>query len=301
MQRNWDVQEVRNGAVVLRVRSAMPARELLQQLLASKEQTRKVLARGGLRRQGVALLGSDELLPSDDLELIFMAEEQTTASDGPVQVIYQDRLLMAVDKPAGILVHSDGTGADTLTARVQALLLCMGTTATAQAVQRLDVGTSGLVLFSLTREFQPALDAQVAGHDMRKRYLAVVEGTSWPRDGELLRLDWPIGRDRHDAQRMRVGRGGKPSVTLVRVLSRQHGKTLLQVELQTGRRHQTRVHLAHAGHPIVGDTLYGGRRCGEGLMLHAWQERVVHPLTGETIELETQWPERFARMGFARP
>lgn len=293
-----EMLELRDDVVTLRVCANVTACEGLAQLLGSKEQARKVLARGALGRGGVALAGGDVLEPGDELVFSLLAAEPAAASDGPVQVVYQDRLMMAVDKPAGILVHSDGSGADTLTARVQGLLARQGSVATAQAVQRLDVETSGLVLFSLTREFQPALDAQVAGHDMHKRYLAVVEGTSWPPSTAPLTLSWPIARDRHDAKRMRVGRGGKPSTTIIRMLQRAHGRTLLQVELLTGRRHQIRVHLAHAGHPIVGDALYGGKPCSEGLILHAWQERAVHPLTGEVICLETSWPERFERMGF---
>ncbi|MBQ1839777.1 MAG: RNA pseudouridine synthase, partial [Atopobiaceae bacterium] len=98
---------------------------------------------------------------------------------------------------------------------------------------------------------------QVAGHQMSKRYLAVVRG-SLPKD-DWLELDGPIARDRHDARKMRVGRTGKPSLTRVRTLAHSGGRSLVLVELLSGRRHQIRVHLAHAGHPIVGDALYGGR------------------------------------------
>ena len=203
--------------------------------------------------------------------------------------------LMAVDKPAGILVHADGTGARTLTDDVAALLAREGVPAAPQAVQRLDVDTTGVVLFSLAPEFQPALDALVASHDMRKRYLAVVEG-SFPAG--VRRLDAPIGRDRHDARRMRVSAGGKPALTLVTVLARRGGKSLLLLELGTGRRHQIRVHLAHAGHPIVGDALYGraaGGRAAGGLMLHAVCEELAHPATGEALRLEAGWPARFGK------
>ena len=204
---------------------------------------------------------------------------------------------MAVDKPAGILVHGDGTGARTLTDGVAALLAREGVPAAPQAVQRLDVDTTGVVLFSLAPEFQPALDALVASHDMRKRYLAVVEG-SFPAG--VRRLDAPIGRDRHDARRMRVSPRGKPALTLVTVLARRGGKSLLLLELGTGRRHQIRVHLAHAGHPIVGDALYGraagGRAAGAGgLMLHAVCEELTHPATGRALRLEAGWPARFGK------
>ncbi len=216
-------------------------------------------------------------------------------------VVYQDGVLLCVDKPAGILVHGDGTGARTLTDLARIYLEEQGRDARdLQALQRLDVETSGLVLFSLDKETQPALDAQVAGHDMRKRYLAVVSGS--PSFAEKV-IEAPIARDRHDARRMRAGAAGqgKPAKTLFKVVGRAAGRTLLEVELVTGRRHQIRVHLASIGFPIVGDELYGGARpkpaLGErGLLLHALSEEVTHPVTGERLRLETPWP---ARLGAA--
>lgn len=209
-----------------------------------------------------------------------------------VRIIYEDEALLVCDKPAGMLVHGDGTGARTLTDAVAEHLAARGRPeARPQAVQRLDMGTTGLVLFSLDRATQAELDRQVAGHDMRKTYLAVVRG-AFP-GGERL-IDRPIGRDRHDARRMRACRPGqgKPAETRVRRVSSEGGRSLLRVELLTGRRHQIRVHLASMGFPIVGDELYGGARSAEGLLLHAWREEVVHPVTGRLLRLETAWPER---------
>ena len=209
-----------------------------------------------------------------------------------VRIIYEDEALLACDKPAGMLVHGDGTGARALTDAVAEHLAAGGRPeARPQAVQRLDMGTTGLVLFSLDRATQAELDRQVAGHDMRKTYLAVVRG-AFP-GGERL-IDRPIGRDRHDARRMRACRPGqgKPAETRVRRVSSEGGRSLLRVELLTGRRHQIRVHLASMGFPIVGDELYGGARSAEGLLLHAWREEVVHPVTGRLLRLETAWPER---------
>lgn len=208
------------------------------------------------------------------------------------RIIYEDEVLLACDKPAGMLVHGDGTGARTLTDVVAEHLAAEGRPeARPQAVQRLDVGTTGLVLFSLDRATQAELDRQVAGHAMRKAYLAVVRG-AFP-GGERL-IDRPIGRDRHDARRMRACRPGqgKPAETRVRRVASSGGRSLLRVELLTGRRHQIRVHLASMGFPIVGDELYGGARSTGGLLLHAWREEVVHPVTGELLRLETAWPER---------
>ena len=206
--------------------------------------------------------------------------------------IYEDEVLLAWDKPAGIIVHGDGTGVRTLTDVVAAHLDAAGRAdARPQPVQRLDAETTGLVLFSLERATQPALDAQVAGHAMDKTYLAVVSGrVPWAQKT----VRQPIGRDRHDARRMRACRPGqgKPAETRIRRVAEKDGRTLLVVTLATGRRHQIRVHLASLGHPIVGDALYGGARSTSGLLLHAWREELDHPVSGERLRLETAWPQR---------
>lgn len=221
---------------------------------------------------------------------------RTVTSDG-LSVVYEDEVLLAADKPAGLLVHADGTGAPTLTDLVAAHLAARGCAdARVQAVQRLDVDTTGLVLFSLDKATQPVLDAQVAGHGMDKTYLAVVTGrVSWER--RVVRT--PVGRDRHDSRRMRACRPGqgRPAETRLRRLASAGGRTLLEVRLMTGRRHQIRVHLASIGLPIAGDALYGGVREPRGLMLHAWRESLDHPADGRRLRLETAWPARLWPQG----
>jgi len=293
----WQAVELRDDGLVLRVTGMTDARTLAVTVSGSQAAARRMLARGQLK-SGDATLRNDDQLPEGTLvELSFHhAKPQGACSSEPARVVYEDPVLLAADKPARLLVHADGTDADTLTARVRGHLERAGRSVAAQAVQRLDVETTGLVLFSLAEEFQPALDAQVAGHDMRKRYLAVTRGRLPVTPGEWLRIDAPIARDRHDARRMRVARTGKPAQTMVRELRREKGLSLLLVELLTGRKHQIRVHLAHEGCPLLGDGLYGGARHADGLMLHAWEERLTHPVTGEELCLRTEVPERFLRL-----
>lgn len=222
-------------------------------------------------------------------------------------VVYEDEWLLAVDKPAGIIVHGDGTGTPSLTDLVRTHLEREGraeAVAQLQAVQRLDRDTTGLVLFSLDKAVQPKLDALVASHDgIEKSYLAIVRG-ELPEG--LREIDAPLARDRHDARRMRVDAHGKPSLTLVRCLAvadaRGKRVSLVELTLRTGRKHQIRVHLSSRGYPIVGDALYGVPADRGGrvpLMLHAARETLVHPVTGERLVLAGEWPCRFGALGFA--
>lgn len=296
----WEAIDLRDDAVSVRIVGQMSAAALAQDLTGSKANARRVLAKGQLTRRNRAIQANEVLSVGETVELELHAEPmpaiEVARAWQPPPIVYQDRVLCAVDKPRGLLVHGDGSDADTLTARLAATLAAQGAPGLPQAVQRLDVETTGLVLFSLADELQPALDAQVAGHQMSKRYLAVVAGRL-ASDG-WLELDGPIARDRHDARRMRVGRTGRPSLTRVRTLARSDGHSLVLAELLSGRRHQIRVHLAHAGHPIVGDSLYGGQPAKEGLMLHAYEERLIHPVWRTPLDLRTAWPARFSRMGF---
>ena len=287
------------GRAVFRLARAMAAQDVVRALVPSKPQLNRIFANGQLRdASGVSMTRTDPIAAGEEVELLLVPEgAMGPTSDAPLRVLYEDPFLLAADKPAGILVHADGTDTETLTARVRGHLRRLGSAAAPQALHRLDVDTTGIVLFSLTRELQPAFDALVAadGGDgrrgLRKRYYALIEG-SLPRvdaDGWMT-VDAPIARDRHDARRMRVGRTGKAATTRVRTVERRGVYSLVEAELVTGRRHQIRVHLAHLGHPIVGDALYGGATSNDGLHLHAHGVRLVHPVTYELLSLESPCP-----------
>lgn len=233
-----------------------------------------------------------------------------------MNVLYEDEWMLAVDKPAGMLVHGDGTGEPSLTEVLRGELEARGDHKAAkhlQPVQRLDVPTTGVVLFSKSKTAQPKLDALMASKEgVTKRYLAIVRG-EFPWEG--LVLCQRIGRDRHDARRMRVSEHGKKALTRVTRLAgtgeRGARLSLVSAVIETGRKHQIRVHLSAAGYPIVGDALYGvpadragsgkgghGKRAvagaaNGGLMLHALEERLTHPMTGERVVIAAPYPERF--------
>ncbi len=227
-----------------------------------------------------------------------LTDPKATSPD--LSILYQDQWVVAVDKPQGILVHGDGTGTATLTNALAAQLSRTGTDPSdLQALQRLDRETSGIVLFSLSKATQAQFDALISSREVHKRYLAVVSGR-FPRGTQA--IDLPLGRDRHDARRMRVTRRGQGQESHTRAsllaTAGTGAKTssLLRVDLLTGRKHQIRVHLSSLGFPILGDKLYGGRVHKQGLMLHAFEEDLVHPVTGEQIHLRTQLPVRFQHL-----
>ena len=240
-----------------------------------------------------------------------MDEPQT---DSNLEILYQDEYLLAVNKPAGIIVHADGTNELSLTEMVREKLHALESSSQidlsqVQALNRLDRETTGIVLFSLKKETQPQFDQLIASKELSKEYLAAVKGAFEPNK---LLIDKAIGKDRHDAQKMRISATGKPSQTevrLIKVASSAQGQTqsLLLVNLLTGRKHQIRVHLSSLGFPLVGDALYGGvpslqraskkRHRPQLLMLHAYRVGFIHPVTGAKIVIKTDIPERFSYFG----
>lgn len=204
-----------------------------------------------------------------------------------VVVLHADDACIVVDKPSGLL-SVPGRGAhlqDCMASRVQALY------GDALVVHRLDMATSGLMLFARGLEAQRGLSRAFAQREVHKRYVAVVHGRVGPEQGEIdlpLIADWP----NRPLQKVDHERG-KPSLTRWRVIDAEADRTRLELEPVTGRAHQLRVHLLAIGHPIVGDALYAPPEVLAGadrLLLHAAQLRFTHPINGKPIALESSVP-----------
>ena len=214
-----------------------------------------------------------------------------------VPVVYVDDAIVVVDKPAGLVVHP-GAGNDTGTL-VNGLLARFPDLAdTGEAdrpgiVHRLDAGTSGLLVVARTPEAHASLVSQMAARTTERIYLALVLGTVEPDNGIV---DAPIGRSGRDPTRMAVVATGRDARTRYSVLARrQHPVPTTEVEcrLETGRTHQIRVHLAAIGHPVVGDTRYGGERPALPLgrpYLHAHRLSFDHPTTGQRVSFSSDLP-----------
>lgn len=212
----------------------------------------------------------------------------------PLQIVYEDEYLLAVDKPAGMVVHpAAGHSSGTL---VNALLAyCpqvadVGGVDRAGIVHRLDKDTSGVLLVAKDPETYAALQRQFKHRQVRKTYLALVEGRIYPKEGIV---EAPVGRDQRARKRMAVTRTGRPAVTQYRAVEYFRDHTLLQVRPHTGRTHQVRVHLAWLGYPIVGDRVYGRRRqplLPHRHFLHAQELVFTHPATKEKVTLTAPLP-----------
>lgn len=233
---------------------------------------------------------------------------QLEAEQLPLTVLYRDRALIVIDKPAGLVVHPGaGNPRHTLQNALLGLDPKLALVPRAGLVHRLDKDTSGLLVVARTPESHAALVAALAARSVSRQYLAVSTGVM--TGGGT--VDQPIGRHRVQRTRMAVRRDGRPAVTHYRVLKRFRAHTLVRAELESGRTHQIRVHLAHIGFPIVGDPLYGGRRripagCTPQLAaalgtfnrqaLHAERLALDHPVTGRRMEWQAPVPDDFKRL-----
>ena len=229
--------------------------------------------------------------------------------DIPLAIAFQDESLLVVDKPAGMVVHPGaGVASGTL---VHALLHLdpgiagVGGPGRPGIVHRLDRDTSGLMVVARTARAYRALVQAIKNREVSRRYLTLVWGSPRASSG---RVEGAIGRDPHRRQRMAVvGRGGKPAGTIWRVAERLGPCTALDVTLETGRTHQIRVHLAHSGHPVVGDRVYGGR-AGMRLSLTLAQRTLVQSLLDmlprqalHASELDLAHPVTHAPLRFTAP
>jgi 23S rRNA pseudouridine1911/1915/1917 synthase len=260
----------------------------------------QVDGRPGRPRDPVA--GGEEVV----VEAAAVADTRWLAEALPLQVVYQDRDLLVIDKPAGLVTHpAAGNWSGTLVNGLLHLAPELAALPRAGIVHRLDKETSGLLVVARTLQAHQALVAALARRDVRREYLAVVHGV--PTGGGS--VDAPIGRHPVERTRMAVVAGGRPAVTHYRVAERFRANALLDVRLETGRTHQIRVHLAHVRHPLVGDPVYGGRpRLPRGATpelrallqgfprqaLHAARLALAHPRSGEPLAWEAPLPADLA-------
>ena len=225
-----------------------------------------------------------------------------------LSIVYEDEHLLVINKPAGLVVHPGaGNRAGTLMNGLLHHVPALANIPRAGIVHRLDKDTSGVMLVAKTLEAHTALVRQLADREISRTYLAVCSGVL--TGGGTVNA--PIGRHPVDRLKMSVRDSGKPAVTHFRVIERFAAHTYVEVELETGRTHQIRVHFAHRRNPLVGDPVYGGRLgmpagADENLQntlrgfrrqaLHATRLRLAHPISGEPLEFQQPPPDDFQRL-----
>ncbi len=279
----------------------------------------RIIRSGEVRRNKGRVSADDRVQAGDVLRIppIRLSEraEEKAAQPAPARefpVVFEDEAFLAIDKPAGVAVHggsgvSFGVIEQMRQARPQARLL--------ELVHRLDRETSGLLLIAKKKSALKALQDQFRERETGKTYLALVKG-QWPANRKV--LDQPLHKYLLPDGERRVRVTGKDdpegmrSITLVKVAQRipapaglafEAGFSLLEVTIKTGRTHQIRVHLSHAGHPIVGDDKYGDfefnrqlTRLGfKRMFLHAWRLQLTHPVSGAAMQLQTELPPELRR------
>lgn len=267
--------------------------EILTGVLAiSRRMIQKLTRASGIRLNGRPAYLRRQVREGDVVAARLAFEEapalEAVAMD--LAIVFEDEHLLVVDKPAGLLVHPVGRGGEaTLAHGVAHHLAAAGVRTRVRPVHRLDRDTSGLVLFAKSAYVHQALDRQLRERGVRRSYLAFVHGVPQPPEQTV---DAPIGAHPSDRNlRAVVDRGGDRAVTRFRTVRSTGSAALLEVELDTGRTHQIRAHLAHLGHPLLGDVRYGASPGAPGRQaLHAARLAFTHPVTHLAIEVTSPLP-----------
>ena len=220
------------------------------------------------------------------------------AQNIPIEIIYEDSDIIVVNKPKGMVVHPangnpDGTLVNAIMAICKDSLSGIGGEIRPGIVHRIDKDTSGLLIVAKNDNAHVKMSEQIKNHEVKKTYIALVRGVFKENEATI---DMPIGRSTSDRKKIAVNKNGKNAITHIKVLKRFDKYTLLQVNIETGRTHQIRVHLSHIGYPIVGDYTYSnGKNEFDviGQCLHAQKLEFKHPITQKDMCLEAELPQYF--------
>lgn len=276
----------------------LSVRDVLTARLHISSSLRKAL----FRRKGAILLNGkgtflSTTVATDDVLRVDISDPEAPSPivpvDFPLTVLWEDEHLLAVDKPAGVTVHGAALTEEAVTI-AGAAAHYLGSTAI-HVVNRLDRGTTGVMLIAKSSYMHGRCMELLHTADFCREYRAICGCVPAPARGAI---DAPIGRDEASLLRRCVRADGQPAMTEYEVLSAANGRALLRLLPQTGRTHQLRLHMAHIGHPLTGDWLYGtedkaliGRPA-----LHSYRLRFTHPLTGEVVDVTAPLPEDMMRL-----
>ena len=290
--------------------TAQESAERIDALLARcvPELTRSAAARliddGAVTVGGKPVKKNYKCAPGEEVTLIIpeAADTDLQPQDIPIDIVYEDDDLLVVNKARGMVVHPapghpDGTLVNALMFHCGDSLSGIGGEKRPGIVHRIDKDTSGLLIVAKNDFAHLALSSQLSDRSLSRVYEAVVRGGMREDSGTV---DAPIGRHPTDRKKMAVTqKGSRNAVTHWDVIARYRGYTHVRCRLETGRTHQIRVHMAHIGHPLLGDSVYGAPSPDKGLAgqcLHARELKFIHPRTGEKVVISTDLPEYFVNV-----
>ena len=282
-------------------RSGERADQLLSRQIEglTRSAAQRLLEQGRVSCRGTVLKKNGRPEAGDELTVELPEPEPADVlpQDIPLDVVYEDADVIVVNKPVGLVVHPapghpDGTLVNALLYHCGDSLSGINGELRPGIVHRIDRDTSGLIIAAKNDAAHLSLAAQLEDHTLSRVYECLVQGNLREDEGTI---DAPIGRSPKDRKKMAVVAGGRRAVTHYRVLGRYSGCTHAQCRLETGRTHQIRVHMAYTGHPLLGDTVYGGRAVKglAGQCLHARRLTFVHPRTGQPVTVECPLPDWF--------
>lgn len=264
----------------------------------SRSKVQNLIADGYVIVNGETIKANYKLETGDKVE-VFVPEPEAVdveAEDIPLDIIYEDKDIVLVNKAQGMVVHPgagnpNGTLVNALLFHIKDLSGINGEIRPG-IVHRLDKDTSGILMVAKNDEAHVNLSEQLQNRTVKRKYWALVHGVLPHEHGTI---NAPIGRDPKDRQKFTVIKGGKEAISHFRVLERIQKFSLMEVSLETGRTHQIRVHLNYIDHPVAGDKIYGPKKSleGNGQFLHARMLEFTHPRTGETMSFEAELPALF--------
>lgn len=266
----------------------------------SRTMVKKLIEEGNIFVNGKTQKVSYKVQENDEISVIVPEAKQLDlkAQDIPLEVVYEDKDIIVVNKPKGLVVHPangnwDGTLVNAIMAICKDSLSGIGGEIRPGIVHRLDKDTSGLLIIAKNDVAHLNMSNQIKDRQVKKVYYALVRGVVSENEATI---NMPIARSTKDRKKMAVAKNGKEAITHFKVLERFNKYTLLEVKIDTGRTHQIRVHLSEIGHPVVGDEVYsnGKNEFGvKGQLLHAKSLDFKHPITGKEMHLESELPEEF--------
>ena len=268
----------------------------------SRSFAQKLIKEGKIFVNNKNVKESYKVKTKDEVSIIIDIPKETTLKPQniPLDIIYEDKDIIVVNKPKGMVVHpGNGNKEGTLVNAVLAYakdLSGIGGELRPGIVHRIDKDTSGLIIIAKNDEAHRNLSEQIKNHKVTKIYTALVRGNISEDDATI---NMPIGRDKNDRKKMAVTNDGKEAITHFKVLKRYGDYTLLKLKIDTGRTHQIRVHLAKIGHPVVGDETYSNGKNEfnvHGQMLHSTYLKFKQPITGEELEMQAPLPEYFQKV-----